>query len=179
MRKGAWFRFMFGRRVEGSVPADWCLRILARRLERFEFGFQQLPGELEVLGTPWAGQEPKEADADEAAGQSVQQEAAESTSDCRLATHRHGIVQRAEPGYVQVRIELRAEELRIVVENSSNPATVEATGTGVGFTECSPAPGDLLRAECNSSFDAGTTEDHRRDLRSANPAVIDPKVSGL
>jgi hypothetical protein len=46
---------------------------------------------------------------------------------------KHGIAQRAEPGYVQVRTELRADELRIIVENSSNPEIADANGTGVGL----------------------------------------------
>jgi len=46
---------------------------------------------------------------------------------------KHGIAQSAEPGYVHVRIELRGEELRIIVENSRNQATAEAAGTGVGL----------------------------------------------
>src|SRR4029077_7630775 len=39
---------------------------------------------------------------------------------------KHGIAQRAEPGYVSVRIERRGEELCIMVENSSNPDIPEA-----------------------------------------------------
>ena len=46
---------------------------------------------------------------------------------------KHGIAQRAEPGCVNVRIELRNEELRIAVENSSSAAPVDEAGAGVGL----------------------------------------------
>jgi hypothetical protein len=64
---------------------------------------------------------------------------------------KHGIAQSAEPGYVHVRIELRGDELRIIVENSSNPAVAEAAGTGVGLQnvrrrlEICYGPGATLR----------------------------------
>jgi LytS/YehU family sensor histidine kinase len=46
---------------------------------------------------------------------------------------KHGVAQSAEPGYVHVQIERRGDELRIIVENSSHQATVDAAGTGVGL----------------------------------------------
>jgi two-component system sensor histidine kinase AlgZ len=46
---------------------------------------------------------------------------------------KHGIAQSAESGYVQVRIELRGDELRIIVENSSHQFTAEGAGAGVGL----------------------------------------------
>jgi two-component system LytT family sensor kinase len=66
---------------------------------------------------------------------------------------KHGIAQSAEPGYVHVRIELRGEELRILVENSSNTATtaLEGAGAGVGLQnvrrrlEICYGPGATLR----------------------------------
>ena len=64
---------------------------------------------------------------------------------------KHGIAQSAEPGYVHVRIELRGGELRIIVENSNNPAVAEAAGTGVGLQnvrrrlEICYGPGATLR----------------------------------
>jgi LytS/YehU family sensor histidine kinase len=64
---------------------------------------------------------------------------------------KHGIAQSAEPGYVLVRIELRGDELRIIVENSSDSTTVEAAGTGVGLQnvrrrlEICYGPGATLR----------------------------------
>ena len=64
---------------------------------------------------------------------------------------KHGIAQSAEPGYVHVRIELRGDELRIIVENSSDKTTVEAAGTGVGLQnvrrrlEICYGPGATLR----------------------------------
>ena len=64
---------------------------------------------------------------------------------------KHGIAQSAEPGYVHVRIELRSEELRITVENSSSAATVEEAGAGVGLQnvrrrlEICYGPGATLR----------------------------------
>jgi LytS/YehU family sensor histidine kinase len=64
---------------------------------------------------------------------------------------KHGIAQSPEPGYVHVRIELRDEELRIIVENSSNTGMAEATGTGVGLQnvrrrlEICYGPGATLR----------------------------------
>jgi LytS/YehU family sensor histidine kinase len=64
---------------------------------------------------------------------------------------KHGIAQSAEPGYVHVRIELRGEDLCIVVENSSNQAIAEAAGAGVGLQnvrrrlEICYGPGATLR----------------------------------
>jgi two-component system sensor histidine kinase AlgZ len=64
---------------------------------------------------------------------------------------KHGIAQSAEPGYLHVRIELRGGELRIIVENSNNPAVAEAAGTGVGLQnvrrrlEICYGPGATLR----------------------------------
>jgi two-component system LytT family sensor kinase len=64
---------------------------------------------------------------------------------------KHGIAQSAEPGYVHVRIELRGDELRIIVENSSYKTAVEAGGTGVGLQnvrrrlEICYGPGATLR----------------------------------
>ena len=66
---------------------------------------------------------------------------------------KHGIAQSTEPGYVHVRIELRGEELRIIVENSSNTATtaLEGAGAGVGLQnvrrrlEICYGPGATLR----------------------------------
>ena len=46
---------------------------------------------------------------------------------------KHGVAQRAEPGYVRVRGELRGEELRVLVENSGSGDAPEAMGTGVGL----------------------------------------------
>jgi two-component system LytT family sensor kinase len=46
---------------------------------------------------------------------------------------KHGVAQSAEPGYIRIRAELRAEELLIVVENSGSGAPVESAGTGVGL----------------------------------------------
>ena len=64
---------------------------------------------------------------------------------------KHGIALSAEPGYVHVRIELRGENLRILVENSSNKTTAEAAGPGVGLQnvrrrlEICYGPGATLR----------------------------------
>jgi hypothetical protein len=64
---------------------------------------------------------------------------------------KHGITQSTEPGYVHVRIELRGEELGIIVENSSNQAIAEAAGAGVGLQnvrrrlEICYGPGATLR----------------------------------
>jgi LytS/YehU family sensor histidine kinase len=64
---------------------------------------------------------------------------------------KHGIAQSTEPGYVHVRIELRGEELGIIVENSSNQAIAEAAGAGVGLQnvrrrlEICYGPGATLR----------------------------------
>jgi hypothetical protein len=64
---------------------------------------------------------------------------------------KHGVAQRAEPGYVHVRIEYRGEELRIIVENSSDRDTAEGTGAGVGLQnvrrrlEICYGPGATLR----------------------------------
>ena len=64
---------------------------------------------------------------------------------------KHGIAQSADPGYVHVRIELRGEKLRILVENSSHQTTVEAAGPGVGLQnvrrrlEICYGPGATLR----------------------------------
>jgi two-component system LytT family sensor kinase len=64
---------------------------------------------------------------------------------------KHGIAQSADPGFVHVRIELRSEKLRILVENSSHKATVEAAGSGVGLQnvrrrlEICYGPGATLR----------------------------------
>ena len=46
---------------------------------------------------------------------------------------KHGVAQSAEPSYVHICVELRGEELRIVVENSGSGVPVETTGTGVGL----------------------------------------------
>ncbi len=46
---------------------------------------------------------------------------------------KHGVAQSAEPGYIHIRVELRGEELRIVVENSGSGSPVESTGPGVGL----------------------------------------------
>src|SRR5207302_4080431 len=46
---------------------------------------------------------------------------------------KHGIAQSAEPGYVHLRIELRGEELRVCVENSSSHAAAEMIGAGMGL----------------------------------------------
>jgi two-component system LytT family sensor kinase len=46
---------------------------------------------------------------------------------------KHGVAQSVEPGYIRIRGELRGEELRILVENSSSGTPVETTGTGVGL----------------------------------------------
>jgi two-component system LytT family sensor kinase len=64
---------------------------------------------------------------------------------------KHGITQSTEPGYVHVRIELRGEELGIIVENSSSQAIAEAAGAGVGLQnvrrrlEICYGPGATLR----------------------------------
>ncbi len=64
---------------------------------------------------------------------------------------KHGIAQSAEPGYVQVAIELRGGGLSIVVENSSNQAAAEPAGAGVGLQnvrrrlEICYGPGATLR----------------------------------
>jgi len=64
---------------------------------------------------------------------------------------KHGIALSAEPGYVHVRIELRGENLRILVENSSNKTTAEVAGAGVGLQnvrrrlEICYGPGATLR----------------------------------
>ena len=69
---------------------------------------------------------------------------------------KHGIAQSAEPGYVRVRIErvrieAGGEELRIVVENSTDCARAEETGAGVGLQnvrrrlEICYGPGATLR----------------------------------
>ncbi len=46
---------------------------------------------------------------------------------------KHGIAQSSEPGYVQVRIERRGEQLNIVVENSNDQPSAAVTGAGVGL----------------------------------------------
>ena len=46
---------------------------------------------------------------------------------------KHGIAQSAEPGYVRLRIELRGEDLSIIVENSNDQPSVDVTGAGVGL----------------------------------------------
>jgi LytS/YehU family sensor histidine kinase len=64
---------------------------------------------------------------------------------------KHGIAQSAEPGYVRVRIELGGEELRILVENSSDSSRSAETGAGVGLQnvrrrlEICYGPGATLR----------------------------------
>jgi two-component system sensor histidine kinase AlgZ len=64
---------------------------------------------------------------------------------------KHGIAPSAEPGYVHVRIELRGENLRILVENSGNETTAEPVGPGVGLQnvrrrlEICYGPGATLR----------------------------------
>jgi hypothetical protein len=64
---------------------------------------------------------------------------------------KHGVAQSAEPGYVQVRIERRGEELRIIVENSSHQVTAQGAGAGVGLQnvrrrlEICYGPGATLR----------------------------------
>jgi LytS/YehU family sensor histidine kinase len=45
---------------------------------------------------------------------------------------KHGVAPSAEPGYVRVQVELRADDLRIEVANSSS-AAAGPTGTGVGL----------------------------------------------
>ncbi len=46
---------------------------------------------------------------------------------------KHGVALRTAPGYVRIQVTHRAEELRILVENSSSGAPVESAGTGVGL----------------------------------------------
>ena len=64
---------------------------------------------------------------------------------------KHGIAQSPEPGYIHVRIELRSDALRIVVENSHSAAPAEEAGAGVGLQnvrrrlEICYGPGATLR----------------------------------
>jgi hypothetical protein len=46
---------------------------------------------------------------------------------------KHGLALRTEPGYVRIQVQRGAEELRILVENSSSGAPVESAGAGVGL----------------------------------------------
>ena len=46
---------------------------------------------------------------------------------------KHGVAPRAEPGYIRIEAELRGEDLRIVVENSTHAIAVKTGGTGVGL----------------------------------------------
>jgi len=46
---------------------------------------------------------------------------------------KHGVALSIEPGYVRIQVTHNAEELRIVVQNSSSGARAESAGTGVGM----------------------------------------------
>jgi LytS/YehU family sensor histidine kinase len=81
---------------------------------------------------------------------------------------KHGVAQSAEPGYIRILGELRGEELRIVVENSSSGVPVETAGTGVGLQNV------RRRLEICYGLEAGLRLDPSADKTSAELSI--PRV---
>jgi two-component system, LytTR family, sensor kinase len=84
---------------------------------------------------------------------------------------KHGVAQRAEPGFIRIRSELHGEELRIVVENSGSGSRMESAGAGVGLENV------RRRLEICYGSEAALRLDVRPDITTAKLSLPRTRVT--